>query len=352
MIDMELFEISSCGEIVIGRNAIDRIPYLCSRLNLKGKAVLVTDKIIYDAVGKGVSSSLSSCFEKVDLVLIEGKASERNVSIVQGKLKSCRDVAVFGAGGGTVIDVAKLAASRENRPFISVPTIAATDAMASPWSVLWEKGRSHAFKAKPPVAVIGDLDILINAPYRFQRAGFGDFISKVTALRDWKLAYLLGKEKYDEYSATIAKAVTDLLIKHADEIGRKTEKGFKTLLEALIFDGFLMAAAGTTRVAAGSEHLFAFALASLAPGSGLHGEQCGLGTILMSKLHGLDWRKVKDALMKAKAPTTARELGVKDSVVIEALTLAHKTRDWYTILGDGISREAAERLARETEVVG
>ena len=84
----------------------------------------------------------------------------------------------------------------------------------------------------------------------------------------------------------------------------------------------------------------------------LHGEQCGVGAIMMMNLHGGDWKFIRDALHNVKAPTTAKELGVSPEEIIEALTIAHTIRDRYTILGDrGLSREAAEKLAITTGVI-
>jgi glycerol-1-phosphate dehydrogenase [NAD(P)+] len=85
----------------------------------------------------------------------------------------------------------------------------------------------------------------------------------------------------------------------------------------------------------------------------LHGEQCGVGTIMMAKLHGLDWIKIKDSLMTIGAPTTAEGLGIKREKIIEALTMAQKVRpERYTILSKiKLDRVSAEALATETGVI-
>src|SRR2546430_1510174 len=86
---------------------------------------------------------------------------------------------------------------------------------------------------------------------------------------------------------------------------------------------------------------------------GLHGEQCGVGTIMMMYLHAGNWQEVRDALLAIGAPTTARALGVTDDEVVQALVHAHEVnKERYTILGDeGLTLEAAERLAKITKVV-
>ena len=89
------------------------------------------------------------------------------------------------------------------------------------------------------------------------------------------------------------------------------------------------------------------------PGKALHGEQCGVGSIMTMYLHGGDWEQIRDSLKTIGAPTTARELGLSAEDVIDAMTHAHEIRsDRFTILGDqGISEEVAETVARATGVI-
>jgi glycerol-1-phosphate dehydrogenase [NAD(P)+] len=63
------------------------------------------------------------------------------------------------------------------------------------------------------------------------------------------------------------------------------------------------------------------------------------------------WRDVRDALAAIGAPTTAEGLGIDGETVIEALTTAHEIRDRYTILGDGMSEDAALEAATVTGVI-
>ena len=111
--------------------------------------------------------------------------------------------------------------------------------------------------------------------------------------------------------------------------------------------------AGYSSPASGSEHKFSHALDMIAPKPALHGEQCGVGTIMMMYLQGGDWQNIKSVLEKVNAPTTAKELGIDEEYIIEALIQAHNIRkERYTILGDrGLTREAAENIALKTHVI-
>ncbi|MFB6220640.1 MAG: NAD(P)-dependent glycerol-1-phosphate dehydrogenase, partial [Halolamina sp.] len=63
------------------------------------------------------------------------------------------------------------------------------------------------------------------------------------------------------------------------------------------------------------------------------------------------WLDIRDALASLDAPTTAEDLGITEGELIEALTTAHSIRDRYTILGDGITEDAAYEVAEETGVI-
>jgi len=62
--------------------------------------------------------------------------------------------------------------------------------------------------------------------------------------------------------------------------------------------GVAMSIAGSSRPASGGEHKFSHALDRLAPGKALHGESCGIGTIISMYLHGGDWRGIRTSLKK------------------------------------------------------
>jgi len=73
----------------------------------------------------------------------------------------------------------------------------------------------------------------------------------------------------------------------------------------------------------------------------------------MAKLHGIDWKRVRTALKNVGAPVEASQIGVGDSMVVEALTEASTIRpDRYTILSKRkLTRRSAALLAKSTGVI-
>lgn len=336
-------------EVHIGPDIIGDIGKICSDLRFNNDALIVCGDTTYKVAGKTVIDSLSDEGFNTNFVKVDS-ATQESVNKVKNYISS--DCIVLGVGGGSIIDVAKLASTDMGTYFLSVPTVASHDGITSPLASIKSSKGSVSVSAQSPIAVVADTEIINKAPYRFLASGCGDVISNYTAVRDWKLARSLQGEFFSESAASLANMTATLITDGADDIKPGHEASVRLVAKALFSTGVAISIANSSRPASGSEHLFSHALDKIAHKPALHGEQCGVGTILMMCLQGGDWRFIRDSLIKVQAPTTAKELGISDEEIIEALTLAHTIRDRYTILGDrGLSREAAEDLAIKTGVI-
>ncbi|MEM1657541.1 MAG: NAD(P)-dependent glycerol-1-phosphate dehydrogenase [Candidatus Jordarchaeales archaeon] len=339
-------------KIVVGRDVIYMVGDVCKKLGLMGSALIVSGPKTSKIAGEKVSTSLYDAKISSQIVIIE-ESTMKEVEKVRAISKKVRPQLIIGVGGGKSIDVAKLSAHLEGLPFISVPTAASHDGIASPRASIKDTGIPHSLEAATPIAIIADTNIIGSSPYRLTAAGCGDVIANITSVKDWELAYKLRNEYFGEYAASLAKLSGELILQNAHLIARRTENSLRTVIEALISSGVSMGIAGSSRPTSGAEHMFSHALDMIAPKPALHGEQCGVGAIMMMYLHGGDWQAIRDALKTIGAPVTAKELGIDAEYIIEALCIAHKIRpERYTILGEkGIDREAAIRLATITGVI-
>jgi len=339
-------------EIVVGSRILQLVGETCRRLGFTHSSLVLIGPYTHDIAGKTVIESLQNAGFRVTELIIE-QSNVATVELLRKGIRKSKPSVVLGIGGGKVIDVAKLGSAEEGVPFVSVPTAASHDGIASPRASIKDGDKSLSVEAQAPVAIIADTNVIIRSPYRLTASGCGDIIAKYTSVRDWRLAHKLKGEYYGEYAASLALMCARLVIRNAELIRRNVEESLRTVLEALISCGVAMGIAGSSRPCSGSEHLFSHALDRLAPKSALHGEQCGVGAIMMAYLHGANWKLVRDSLRTIGAPTTAKELGIEPNYVIEALTIAHKIRpERYTILGEnGLTRGAAERLALATNVI-
>ena len=341
---MKMLDIDLPKKIIIGEKALSKVGKLCEDLNLSGVATVFTGLNIIKIFGKEVSDTLENHGYKTNLIILPEKIEMKS-------LMNLNSGFIVGVGGGRVIDAAKMAAKRNNMPFISVPTAISHDGIASNRAVINDV---YSIPAVMPSGIAIDTDIIINSPYRLTASGCGDMIAKLTAVADWELSHEKTGEYISEYAAAINKTSADLIIKSAKSIRNLEIKGLRNLIEALIFSGISMSIADSSRPASGSEHLFSHALKILySDKTSLHGEDCGVGSILCSYFHDMNWQKIVKALKTIGAPTNNEELKIPKKIIIEALSKAKNIRtDRYTILNyKDIDEKKAEEAAKETGVI-
>jgi glycerol-1-phosphate dehydrogenase [NAD(P)+] len=299
-----------------------------------------------------VRDSLTGSGYKVQEVLVK-VSSIPQVREVEREIEKFKPTVVVAVGGGKDIDIGKLSAANKSLPFLSIPTAASHDGIASPVVSMKGYSKPYSFMAQAPIAIMADVGIIVRAPFRLLASGCGDIVGKYTAVRDWKLAHRIKNEYYGDYAADLAMMSARLVMRNAHIVRSMSETGVRTVVEALISCGVAMSIAGSSRPCSGAEHLFSHALDVTAPHPALHGEQVGVGAIMCAYLHGANWQLIRDVLRRIGSPASAHELGIESKHVIKALTIAHKIRpDRYTILGEkGLAREAAERVAQVTGVI-
>jgi len=349
---MKLHRMTLPREVVVGNDTLLFVGDICRRLGFSESAFVVTGPETQHVAGRRVIDLLHDRGMNVDHLVV-ASSTMWNARAVEEKIQELKPQVVLGVGGGTKIDVAKFSSARQGIPFISIPTNASHDGIASPFASVKGLTKPYSVTAQSPMAIVADTSIIIQSDYRFTASGCGDVIAKFTSVRDWELAHKTKNEYYGEYAASLALMSVTLVMKNADVIKPGMEEGLRVVLEALISCGVAMSIAGSSRPCSGSEHLFSHALDLVAPNKAMHGEQCGVGTIMMAYLYKTDWKGIKATLQKAGAPTTAEELGVEPESVVEALVRASTIRpERYTILEEKkFSYDSAEKLARVTGVI-
>jgi glycerol-1-phosphate dehydrogenase [NAD(P)+] len=339
--------------VVVGHDVIGSVLEAVESVHLDGRPLIVSSPTAWDVAGERVATDFYDAGREPEHLIVE----ENGYPPVQQTIDAARDCdagLLLGVGGGTAIDVAKMASEDLGLGFVSVPTAASHDGIVSGRGSIPEADTRHSVAADPPVAVVADTGIIAEAPWELTTAGCADIISNSTAVRDWRLANRLKDVPYSEYAAALSEMTAEMLVDNADAIRPGLEESAWAVVKALVSSGVAMSIAGSSRPASGAEHPFSHQVDRIAPERGLHGHQVGVGSILTAYLHDGDrglWQSIRDALSALDAPRTADELGLDDEEVIEALTSAHEIRDRYTILGDGISEDAAIEAATRTGVI-
>jgi len=342
---MELPRLIEIGE----KNINDFGKFLIS-LNKPKKVSLIAGTNVQKILKKKIENSLKT--KKIQFIWHTSIDNQiKSLNQIQKDVKKDNSDLIAGIGGGRSVDTAKLISYNLGKPFVSLPTAASHDGMASPF-VSVKSDKPHSIVATAPMGVFVDIDIIKKAPAKLLASGCGDLIANITAVKDWQLGHKKKKEYYGRYAADLALMSAEIVMENSSEFAKKGLDA-RVIVEGLISAGVASCIAGSSRPCSGAEHLVSHALDKLAPGIGLHGEKCGLGSIMIAKLQGKDWKKIVKTLKNVGAPTTAKQLGLKPDIVIQALMIAQELRpERYTILKEiKMTEKIAKNLAKSTSII-
>ncbi len=328
----------------IGVGALERIP------SILASAPLDLTRTLFGTGGPQTSPlaarAREQLVESAETLVVSGLAADAaSVETVVAEIRDGAVTCCVAVGGGRVIDTVKYACSLTGVPFVSVPTSLSHDGICSPIaSLVQADGQRRSVGAVMPEAVVVDLAVIRSSAPRATRAGAGDLLSNLTALQDWRLAALRGRDRFDGYSALIAEASAHSFLYVA---GASAEISLDVLAHGLVLSGLAMATAGTSRPCSGAEHLISHSLdAILRKRARLHGEQVALATLIVATAHGEVPPELRAAFEALGLPRHPADLRLEVDDVVQAVMQAPQTRpDRYTILNEiDLSRGAVEEL--------
>ena len=337
-------------KIVVGEKNIANIGNFLKSLKNTKKVSLISGSNVKKIVQKKIQKHFG--LAKIENIWYLAKTNDtKSIRDIEKKVSQNKSDLIIGVGGGRSVDIAKMIGFNLALPFVSVPTSASHDGIASPF-VSIKGDKPHSLVTTAPLGVFVDVDIMKRAPKKLLASGCGDLIAKITAVRDWQLSRDKTGEYYGRYSADLASMSAKILMESSERFSKKG-LDVREIVEALISAGVASCIAGSSRPCSGAEHLFSHAVDKLEPGVGLHGEKCGIGTIMMAKLQGQDWKKIVNTLKNVGAPTTAKEIGLKSTTLVKALMIAQSLRpERYTILNEvNMTEKKAITLAKSTKVL-
>ena len=272
-------------KVVIEKGAVNALPELLKELGAK-KPFILSGHDTFAVAGEKVCNILTEAgygYSSYVYPVSPVKPTEHTVgSAVMHFDYSC-DV-IIGVGSGVINDTSKVLSRATGRKYIIVGTAPSMDGFLAGTSAMERDGLKVSLPTAAPWAVVGDLDILCNAPMHMLISGVGDMIAKITSLREWKLAEIIVGEDYCPVTAALVEKALDKVTSQADGLLRRDPDAVKAVMEGLLIAGMAMFYAGVSRPASGMEHYFSHlwdmrALAFPECRCESHGIQAGMGTL-------------------------------------------------------------------------
>ena len=242
----------SIRHVVIRPGAVEEIAALAEEYK---KILLVADTNTYRVCGERVEALLGDKVETSFVYEREGLLvpNEEAIAQMQAKLTSDTDL-VVGVGSGVIQDLCKYVSFEAKLPYYIVGTAPSMDGYASKGAAMIIGNMKITYNAHVPEAIIGDIDILKDAPLDMIQSGYGDILGKYSCLNDWRLSTVVNDEYFCDY---VYDLTYEMLLKTKDmgaRVIRRDPEAIQTLMEALVGVGIAMAYVGNSRPASGSEH--------------------------------------------------------------------------------------------------
>ena len=288
----------SCGKkhdftikhVVVESGAILRLPEFISEFGVK-KPFILADKNTFKACGELVCKTLNDSgikYSKYIFPLDFVEPDEVSVGSAIMHFDSSCDL-VIGVGSGVINDIGKILANTSKLPYFIVGTAPSMDGYASATSSMSVDGLKVSLPSKCADVIIGDINVLKNAPVKMLQAGLGDMLAKFVSIAEWRIAKEIVGEYYCERVAELIRVALKKFNDGAKGLLNREESAVKAVFEGLVIGGVAMAFAGVSRPASGVEHYFShvFDMRGLAFNKkvDLHGIQCAIGTYIASSLY-------------------------------------------------------------------
>lgn len=288
----------SCGrehnvaidDVVVGKGVLARLPEFVNAYGAK-KPFVLADRNTYKAAGEQVLQILRNNGIDYSTYIFQKDALEPNEEAVGSAVMhfdaSC-DL-IIGVGSGVINDIGKILSNVTGRKYIIVGTAPSMDGYASATSSMSMDGLKVSLGSRCADVIIGDIDILKQAPEHMLKAGLGDMLAKYVSIAEWRIAHLITGEYYCERVAQLIRTALKKCVDNAEGLLKRDEAAVQAVFEGLVIGGVAMAYAGVSRPASGVEHYFSHVwdMRGLEFGTpvDLHGIQCAMGTMKAVELY-------------------------------------------------------------------
>ena len=281
---------SFSAKICIGNGVISQIPDYIRQYNAR-KVFVLSDRNTYAAAGAQVCDILEENhipFSSYSFTHYPVEPDEYSVGGAFMHFDPACDF-IIGVGSGVINDIGKLLSCHCGKPYMIVATAPSMDGYASATSSMTRDGLKISLPSRGADVILGDTEILRQAPLHMMKSGLGDMLAKYVSICEWRIAHLVTGEYYCEEVADLIRSALQRCIDHAPGLLQREEAAVQAVFEGLVIGGVAMNYAGLSRPASGVEHYISHILDMRGVEFGtpvdLHGIQCAIGTLIAVQLY-------------------------------------------------------------------
>lgn len=306
---------SSPSRYIQGPGVLDQLGTEVARIGRS--ALVVLDSGVRERLQARIAASHTSAQLPLQILDFAGEVTRPVINALCAAATTSPEV-VIGVGGGKALDAAKAVSLHFGARFVSVPTIASTDAPASFSAAIYNDAHEMVevcLMPRNPDLVLVDTAVIAGAPLRFLRAGIGDAISKkfeAAACLAAKANTLHGAQP--SHTGLMAADLCFTLIRRhgSAALAAITAGTLNDDVEALIEATTLLSTMSFENGGLSVAHAVARGLPMVPRASGsLHGEHVAYGLLVQLALEERDRAEVADILALYQAlglPTQLAQL--------------------------------------------
>lgn len=281
---------SFSADVVVGKGVVKQLPQYIRKFQAN-KPFVLSDVNTYAAAGAQVCRILEEdgiSYRSYSFPNPALEPDEHSVGSAMMHFDTSCDI-IIGVGSGVVNDIAKILSNISGKPYIIVGTAPSMDGYASASSSMTRDSLKISLPSRSADVIIGDTDILCQAPLHMMKAGLGDMIAKYVSICEWRISHLITGEYYCEDIAQLIRSALKRCTDNAAGLLQRDEAAVQAVFEGLVIGGVAMNYAGLSRPASGVEHYISHVLDMRGAEFGipvdLHGIQCAVGTVIAVSLY-------------------------------------------------------------------
>jgi len=339
MNDLEKFKklLCSCGEthrmltkeVIIGEAVFNRVGSIIKQNGLPEDVLVVYDQNTMLATSGRISASLRDSGIKMSEYIYQSgvHADGKGVGLLMFAAADHPKMLV-GVGSGTICDLCRFCAHQMGIPFIICATAPSMNGYASAVAAMTAAGIKTSFPATFPQLILGETEVLKNAPLDMIAAGFGDIAGKLSSLMDWEMGQIVLGERHCQEISDLTYEAVDVCFSAGMDLGGRGDIAVENLMQALTISGIAMQLNGNSRPASGSEHHISHFLEMMDSktdrAGAYHGAKVGIASQITLRLYE---KLFLDGLLALKEKSS-------EQAVIEGIRAA------YGNLADGLLRNS------------